>query len=225
MEKQGKSIRSIATEWGCSHSYVVRFLKRAGLGPFPDGSYDGDEAARLRKRYTIVGRGQRRYERRQGRAVRRGVAALTCDACGALYRREMSMKLATPHPERFCCSDCEADVEQGLTAKQIRRRRDRGICNDNAARPSPRKYVPPPKQRDIRECVACGGKYDALERHTNTSRDPSRFCHEVCELDYLAGVDLGSVQQRLRLEAVLGGADEDELRSGAYLHMCAEDDL
>lgn len=218
--RQGVSSREIARMWDVSSPYVTKLLRRMGIGPLPGGGYDLEEATRLRKKFTNVGRGKRKWLRRHPDGYPTAATALTCEACGARYRLETSARTGTPHPQKFCCTDCEQDLLDGLSDKQIRRRRDRGKINNHAVRPPSMPAKPPePVRRDLRQCLACGGTFDALQGEFYRGRLPkdSRFCDWDCEADFGVGVDRASTQQRIRMACSEGMFTEEDLRTKSYL--------
>jgi len=219
--KQGLSRRGYAAHAGVSVSYVQKLITRGAIKLLPDGSIDAVAADAGRAKYTIIGKGQRKLERAKARKAARAevrtITGLTCEACGALYRREHSAKTAAPNPDRFCCSDCQADTEAGMSAARIRRRRERGTVNDNAKRPVRPAYIPPPPlPQDLRTCLQCTGIYDLLD-HDFPAADKTRFCNQDCQDDFFAGVDRMSTQQRIRMDFE-GGIEPEELRTKSYLN-------
>jgi hypothetical protein len=111
-------------------------------------------------------------------------------------------------------------MDEGFSAKQIRRRRDRGEVNDDAARPVHPKYVPPPPlPKDLRQCIQCGGTYDRLqtERDSWAPQNTAVYCDRECELDHHSGVDGASSQQRVRM-SYEGDISVEQIRTGSYLN-------
>lgn len=221
-ETTGMSQRAYAKRVGVHPSYIGKLVREHKIPANPDGSIDPATADAARERNTLQGRGQRKWQKRHPAPVKPVTAAmaLECSACKCRYRRETSARTATPDPDRFCCSDCQADTEQGLSAKQIRRRRERGIPNPHAARPErPVWTPPPPRPRDIRTCFQCGGTYDFLEREPRwDAKDRLRFCDKHCEGDFFAGVDRTSTQQRIRVGVSGEYRDSEEIRTKSYLN-------
>ena len=219
---QGITSADLSRAWRVSPPYIVKAEARGLVRRFPDGSIDLEGSTALRNKYARVGRGGENWRRRHP-AIEPSTGALTCSACGAKYRREASFNTATPHPDRFCSSDCEADSLDGMTKKRIQARRLRGAINDHAARPTYRTtYTPPPVVRDLHECIACHGIFDALATFDHDTSDV-RFCDCDCEKDYKAGLDVASVQQRIRVRSAAGGAELEEFQTDHYLDYVAVD--
>lgn len=205
--KQGVSVREIARRWVCSASYVSQFLKRAGLDPLLDGSYDLAEATRRRENYTIIGRGKRKWDRRHPATVVSPspgtTSAPVCQGCGDRYVQAYSRNLATPDPTRFCSASCQQDVKDGFTPKEIARRRERGIPNANPAYGEAPEWKPPAKPAPIvRTCSGCGGRYDVRDAHCD---EPEIYCHTTCQRYIREGVTRAEIRRHLRTQSAEDG--------------------
>ncbi len=97
------SFRSYAKQRGISVSYVSRLVKQEKI-PTHDGQINPIEADEARGRTTLVGRGQRRWERRHGADVAR------CVGCGAMFPTASARENGSPDPQHFCEDRCAADV-------------------------------------------------------------------------------------------------------------------
>jgi transposase-like protein len=110
----GVSLREIARRWGCSAPYVSKFLKRCNMEPLADGSYDPEEATRLRAQYTVPDRGRKRWARRHPDSVK------FCLQCGAAYRpadMRAADQWAPKDKMRFCEGACEQDFYDRVSQK------------------------------------------------------------------------------------------------------------
>jgi hypothetical protein len=217
--KQGISVRGIAREWGISVSYVSTFLKRAGLGPFSDGSYDLGAATAARTKYTRAGKGQRKFERAQARREHPAKALAgvpICEACGDHYIEKYSRNWGTPTPSRYCSPSCEQDVKDGFTSEQIANRREKGIANKQRryVQHNP-KWTPPPKPTPIvRTCSACGGHYDMADPEAGgVKRDLERFCSDHCEHMVDSGLTREEIRRHYRRCAAEDGETSKEVPS------------
>jgi hypothetical protein len=230
--KQGISVRGIAREWGVSVSYVSTFLKRAGLGPFSDGSYDLVAATAARAKHTRAGKGQRKWARRHGtpkaaQEQRTGTeVAPICEGCGSHYIAEYSKNSLTPTPSRFCSASCEADCNSGLTQKEIARRRDSGISPRKLKFAKRPEYVPPPRPKPIfRTCSGCGGLYDMNSNDLQilTPDDVERFCSSNCEHMVRNGLTRAEIQRYEKTAAAEGGETQAQINAPDFFDMIKPD--
>ena len=111
----GIGVREIGRRWGTSGAYVSQFLKKSGLKPMPGGGYDFAEVTRLRQRFTVGGRGRKKWDRHHP-----SEQIHTCAQCGALYTPagEVRDGFAARDISRFCVDACERDAVAGLTPEQ-----------------------------------------------------------------------------------------------------------
>jgi len=107
------SFRSYAKQRGISVSYVSRLVKQGKI-PTHDGLIRPIEADEARGRTTLVGRGQRRWERRHGADVAR------CVGCGAMFPTANARENGSPDPQHFCEDRCAAEVAAGKSRAEIR---------------------------------------------------------------------------------------------------------
>jgi hypothetical protein len=127
--KQGVSQRQYAKQAGCSAAYIQKLISQGKLPVLQDGTLDPDACDAARAKFTRVGRGKRRWERRHG--TRRTPLGLmfrrvTCSGCGESVRVSDNQMCDSPDPERFCTPKCAEDVAAGLTRAQIRQKIARG---------------------------------------------------------------------------------------------------
>jgi len=214
---QGTSLRGIAREWGVSPSYVSGFLKRVGIQPFPDGSYDLAGATAARKKYTLAGSGQRKWAVRHGQpAAAAQVASGTpvapvCQACGARYIAEYARNCNTLTWQRFCSASCEADFNAGLPMAKIASRRDRGISPEKIRFAEPPKWTPPPRPTPIvRICQGCRGRYDAADIDSILIPDDrDSYCSSNCEYSVQQGLTPEEIRRHIKIGAAESGDPTD----------------
>jgi hypothetical protein len=205
--KLGQSMRGIARNWGVSAPYVSKFIRRSGLTPLPDGSYDLAQATRLREKYTIVGRGQRKLQRAKARqAARAEVRTATapqaersirmCDICGQAHW----------FWTHAICSVCHSDYVL-YSARRIDHSPDpQRFCSDKCAGTAP----PPPRKLICQQCADPEGYYADSARRDGDSGDPQRYCDQDCENDAAMAKTQKETRYRLWVHAILEHGDTKE---------------
>lgn len=126
MSKQAKtagiSQRAYAEQIGVHHSYVAKMIRRGAIPVLPDGSIDPKAADEGRAKYTRVGKGQRKWQRRHPEPE--AAAARPPCPCGYEF-------LSVDPPGKFCCDFCAQDAAEGYTPKEMRDRRENEDADEN----------------------------------------------------------------------------------------------
>jgi hypothetical protein len=120
--RQGLSRREYGRHAGISAAYVSKMVGDGKISLLPDGSIDARAADAQRAQRTIVGRGQRRIQMRQGSPTGGRNSFPVCTGCGEGYGLIDARACGSPDPERFCSKECVRDVSDGLSVAQIRRK-------------------------------------------------------------------------------------------------------
>jgi hypothetical protein len=197
-KQQGISQREYAKLAGVRPSYVQRLVATGKLPVLPDGSLDSVACDAARAKFTRVGRGQRRWQRRHPESAERTIAPQAeksirmCNLCG--------------QPHWFWthanCSVCNEDYVL-YSAPRIDHSPDpQRFCSAKCAGTAP----PPPKKIICQQCADPAG-YFADEARQRDSGAPQRFCDMDCENDAAMGKTRVETQYRLWVHAILEYGD------------------
>ena len=113
------SQREYARRKGISSAYVSKLAGRGVITTDADGKVDEQSADEARRRYTVVGRGKRRWERRHGDGL---PLVAICVGCGGRFSPVEARGNGSLDPMSFCEDHCADDVREGKSRKEIHAR-------------------------------------------------------------------------------------------------------